>query len=158
VFSGKDGDYVEDSPHDCLDFYGKSKSLGEPNNCMTIRTSIIGPEIHKNASLVEWVRSQEGNDIKGFTNHYWNGITTKQYASTCSQIIDNDLYELGLFHVFSNKLNKYELVKLIIEKYGLNIKIDPFETDCPCDRTMSTVKDLMSKLDIPSLDKQIEDM
>ncbi len=29
VFSGNDGFYTEDSLHDCLDDYGKSKSLGE---------------------------------------------------------------------------------------------------------------------------------
>ena len=34
----------EDYNHTCDDIYGKSKSLGEPNNLTIIRTSIIGEE------------------------------------------------------------------------------------------------------------------
>ena len=68
VFSGKNGHYDENSPHDALDDYGKSKSLGEPENCMVIRTSIIGPETNNFYSLLEWVRQQGGKKINGFTN------------------------------------------------------------------------------------------
>jgi len=65
VFSGRKGNYREDDEHDCLDFYGKSKSLGEPHkDCMVIRTSIIGEEIHKNASLISWVKSMEGKKVE----------------------------------------------------------------------------------------------
>ena len=42
VFTGKTGGYDENSPHDCDDDYGLSKSLGEPPNLTIIRTSIIG--------------------------------------------------------------------------------------------------------------------
>jgi dTDP-4-dehydrorhamnose reductase/intein/homing endonuclease len=160
VFSGKEGKYTEESQHDALDDYGKSKSLGE--HCqkfgMLIRTSIIGEEIHKNASLIEWIKSQKGKEINGFTNHLWNGITTKQYAKICSQIIDENLYEKGLFHVFSDVVNKLELASFVNEKFDLGITIKPFETENPCDRTMSTVKDLNSKLTIPTIKEQIENL
>jgi dTDP-4-dehydrorhamnose reductase len=88
VFSGKDGNYDEDSLHDALDGYGKSKSLGEPENCMVLRTSIIGPEIHRHVSLISWVQDQREEEINGFTNHLWNGITTLQYAKICEKIIN----------------------------------------------------------------------
>lgn len=157
VFSGKDGKYTETSAHDALDDYGKSKSLGEycQKNCMVLRTSIIGEEIHKKASLLEWVKSQKDKDVNGFTNHYWNGVTTKQYAKICSQIIDANLYSAGLFHAFSNIVSKYELVSLINEKFNLNININPVEADVFCDRTLSTEKQLNSNLEIPSLKEQI---
>ena len=72
---------------------GKSKSLGEAKEaCMVLRTSIIGDEIHKNASLIAWVKSMKDKEINGYINHLWNGITTKHYAEICEQIIENNLF------------------------------------------------------------------
>jgi dTDP-4-dehydrorhamnose reductase len=160
VFSGKDGGYTEDSIHDALDDYGKSKSLGEScqDKSMVIRTSIIGEEVHKQASLIAWVQSQKGKEVNGYTNHLWNGVTTKQYAKICSDIIDNDLYEEGLFHVFSNPINKLDLVNCISDRFELGITVNPFEAPESCDRTMNTIKDLCGKLNIPSIEQQIKEI
>ena len=66
------------------DDYGKSKSLGECiSEAMVLRTSSIGEEIHKNASLIAWAKSQQGKTMGGFTTHLWNGITTNEYANIC---------------------------------------------------------------------------
>ena len=158
VYSGRKGTYVESDPHDCLDLYGKSKSLGEPSeDCMVLRTSIIGEEIHKNASLISWVKSMKGKEINGYTNHIWNGITTKQYAKICERIIDENLYTEGLFHIASNAVTKYELVKDINEKFELGILINPFKTPVGIDRTLSTDEDLSRIImkDIPTVREQI---
>ena len=53
VFSGKDGNYNENSKHDADDIYGISKSLGEDTSMCIIRTSIIGEEINNKNSLIE---------------------------------------------------------------------------------------------------------
>lgn len=158
VFSGKEGKYTEDSAHDCLDNYGKSKSLGETKSCMVIRTSIIGEEIHSNSSLIEWVKSMKNKQINGFTNHLWNGITTKQYGKVCKDIIKNELHENDLFHIYSNDVSKMELVSIINSIYNLNISINPMETAVPCDRTLRTTKSLNNGLQIPSLEYQIKEM
>ena len=142
VFSGKEGNYSESSVHDCLDFYGKTKSLGEPENCMVIRTSIIGEEIHKDASLIAWVKSMKGSEVNGFTNHLWNGVTTNQYAEICEQIIDEELFTNGLFHLCSDKVNKYELVSYINERFELGININAMATEVAVDRTMTTETEL----------------
>jgi dTDP-4-dehydrorhamnose reductase len=142
VFSGQDGDYSETSNHDCLDFYGKTKSLGEPENCMVIRTSIIGEEIHKDASLIAWVKSMKGKEVNGFTNHDWNGVTTKQSAQICQSVIEDNLYTNGLYHLCSNKVNKYELVSYINERFDLDLSINPVETDFSVDRTMKSETEL----------------
>lgn len=156
VFSGRDGNYNEDSVHDALDEYGKSKSLGEPKNCMVLRTSIIGPEVHKNASLISWVRAQGDKEINGFTNHLWNGVTTLQYAKICDQIISNGWYKEDLYHICSPSIvNKFELVSMISEKYEVGAIITPTEASESVDRTMSSKKDLCGKLNIPELEDQI---
>ena len=155
VFSGRGGNYHEDSLHDCLDDYGKSKSLGEPENCMVIRTSIIGEEIHKNASLIAWVKSMKGKEANGFKNHLWNGVTTNHYAEICQKIIDDSLYEVGLFHVHSNTVDKYQLLKLINDRFGLNIKVNGVVTDVSVDRTLASKKPLVNKLNVKSIERQI---
>src|SRR3989304_3387195 len=58
VYAGNKGQYVESDLHDAIDAYGKSKSLGESPECMTLRTSIIGQELKSNISLVAWAQSQ----------------------------------------------------------------------------------------------------
>lgn len=156
VYSGKDGNYNEYSLHDALDEYGKSKSLGEPENCMVLRTSIIGPEMRNKVSLISWVQDQVGKEINGFTNHLWNGITTLQYAKICEKIINEDLYSNGLYHIHSpNTVNKFELVTIIDYKYKVGARIIPVEAPTAVDRTMSTEKDLCEKLNIPEIMFQI---
>jgi len=156
VFSGATGNYNENDIHDALDNYGKSKSLGEPSNCMVLRTSIIGPELHGFVSLVEWVRQQQSKEINGFTNHMWNGITTLQYAKVCDDIISMSLYEEGVYHVVSpNRVSKFDLVSMISDHYKVGAIIQPVEASVEIDRTMSTVKALCGELNIPEIKNQI---
>jgi len=158
VYSGATGKYKETSPHDCLDFYGKTKSLGEPENCMTIRTSIIGEELHGGVSLVAWAKSQAGKEVNGFTNHFWNGVTTNQYAKVCEKIINENLYRKGLYHVFSKDVNKYEMLNMIDDRYSLSLKINKHQDKQTVDRTLRTEKELNEIISVPSLDSQIKEM
>jgi dTDP-4-dehydrorhamnose reductase len=155
VFSGKDGNYNENSAHDALDLYGKSKSIGEPDNCMVIRTSIIGEEIHKNASLIEWAKSMRDKEVNGFTNHIWNGVTTKHYAELCEKIINNNLYKEELFHIHSNNVTKYYLLNLISHKFNLKLKINSFQTKEKCDRSLCSNKELNNILKVKTIEQQI---
>lgn len=159
VFSGKKGKYVESDPHDALDDYGKSKSLGECSaEAMVLRTSIIGEEIHKNASLLAWAKSQRGKTINGFSTHLWNGITTKEYAKICDRIIAQDWYEKGLFHVFArDDVTKLQMMEYFNKKFSLNLTIEEKRPE-PVDRTMRTEKELCERLDIPTVGQMIKEM
>jgi len=149
--------YTEDVPHDATDLYGKSKSLGEPPNCMTLRTSIIGEEPQNSRSLVSWFLKQRG-ECDGFENHFWNGITTNEYAKVCKKIILNDWYKCGLYHIFSTSLNKSLLLTLLKQKYKKDIRINTVRAAIPIDRTLGTTKDLCSKLQIPPINEMVEEM
>lgn len=159
VFSGKKGKYVESDLHDALDDYGKSKSLGEcVSEAMVLRTSIIGEEIHKNASLIAWAKSQKGKTINGFSTHLWNGITTKEYARVCDKIISHDWYEKGLFHIFAeDDVTKLQLMKYFNKKFDLDLTIVEKQPD-PVDRTMRTEKELCTRLEIPTVEQMIEEI
>src|SRR5689334_6191030 len=78
VFSGRAGSYAESSLPDGTSVYAKTKSLGEvvsPNH-LTIRTSIIGPELKRGGiGLLHWFLMRE-DPVEGYENVYWNGVTT----------------------------------------------------------------------------------
>lgn len=160
VFEGSNNaPYNEESIKSPTDLYGLSKSLGEPTKkSLVLRTSIIGEELHTHTLLIDWFKKQAG-EVFGFTNHYWNGITTKQFAKICNEIISNrDKYpKNGLFHLFSTDITKYELLLLLKEKYHLDIAIKPKEIE-PVDRRLRTVYDLNEKLQIPSIKEMIEEL
>ena len=159
VFSGKTGNYTERDEADDSSLYGKSKSLGEPQGCMMLRASIIGSEIHKDASLVAWMKTQKHKEAFGYTNHLWNGITTTEYGNICKKIIDNNLYEKGTSHVHSPRIvSKYELLGMINHRFNLGVTISPKEAPDAINRSLATVKNLNEKLQISTLEEQVSDM
>jgi dTDP-4-dehydrorhamnose reductase len=159
VFSGHKGQYTEIDPHDALDVYGKSKSLGEPENAMVIRTSIFGPEFGgRKRSFLEWVKGQRDKSVSGFTNHYWNGLTTLELANSLLDIVASDVWTKGLFHVFSEDVSKYDMVTQIAEAYNLNIEVNPHDTDFCIDRTLRTEKDLNDFLQPAAFSNMLYDL
>ena len=157
VFSGKDGSYDENSIHDELNDYGMSKSLGELCKATIIRTSIIGEEIINKRSLLEWVVSNRGNTINGYTNHMWNGVTCLQLSKIIDEIVSKKLFWNGVRHVFSPRaVSKYELVSMINDIYNLDITVQPFSADDKVDKTITSIRDPL--FEIPDLNDQIISM
>lgn len=159
VFDGLKGCYSELDFLDANDVYGLSKAGGEPNNCMVLRTSIVGEEHTEHRSLLEWARSQSGKRVSGFTNHYWNGLTTHHLARIIEKIVHQGLYQHGTFHIFSPQtLSKFELLHLFNKIYGLELDIIPVKTDTKCDRSLSSIHTLSSTLIVESIQEQIINM
>jgi dTDP-4-dehydrorhamnose reductase len=160
VYSGKKGSYNEEDYFDADDLYGLSKNAGETKDCMVLRTSIIGEEKGQSRSLLEWAKSQAGKEVNGFTNHKWNGVTTLYLAEIIENILKNNFYQKGLFHVHSpNTVNKYELLNIFNEVYELKFsKINDIEAKDTVDRSLSTVYKLSSKVCTKTLQQQVREM
>lgn len=160
VFDGnKQAPFIESSAKLPADLYGLSKSLGEPSEkSVVLRTSIIGEELHGQNLLISWLKNQKG-EVYGFTNHFWNGITTNQFAKICDTIFSNRkaFPEAGLFHIFSNDVSKYELLCLLKEKYQLPVQVNKKETE-PVDRRLATQYSFNSKLSIPSVEEMVAEL
>ncbi|WP_250674250.1 SDR family oxidoreductase [Paraclostridium ghonii] len=140
VFNGTKGNYSEDSFKDEDGIYGLSKNLGEicDKNSLTIRTSIIGPELKNGSGLFNWFMNQEGY-IKGFTNVYWNGITTLELAKVIDKALDINID--GIYNIASDsKISKYDLLNIIKNEFEKNnITIEAFD-DIYSDKSLITIK------------------
>ena len=158
VFSGESGPYDETDTPSATDLYGRSKALGEPKNCMVIRTSFIGPEMANFYSLLCWFLNRT-EDVGGFTNHLWNGMTTLQFADIIDQIMKKDLFDHGLYHVFGEDTTKYELLKTVGRVFGKTTRVKARPAPGAKDtRLRSVYKTLPGQLSIPSLSAQVEDL
>jgi dTDP-4-dehydrorhamnose reductase len=129
VFSGKKGSYVENDFQDGETFYDRSKALGELNDDknITLRNSIVGPDINPNGiGLLNWFLHQEGQ-INGYTKAIWTGQTTLQLAKTMEQAAKERAH--GLVNaVPDHGINKYELCKLFNHYFRNDaITINPVE-------------------------------
>jgi dTDP-4-dehydrorhamnose reductase len=148
VFSGRIGKYKEDSPHDPLDVYGKTKSLGEVKSdaYLNIRSSIVGPEKYNKVFLLEWFLKQlKGATLKGFSNHFWNGVTTLQFAKLCLAIIKDHkfrfLNDISSVHHFvpNETVTKHRLLCIFNEVFNKELIItEQKSTDEVIDRTLGT--------------------
>ena len=141
VFSGMRGNYSDADAPDATDLYGQSKHWGEVEgeNWLTIRTAIIGRELGTAHSLVDWFLSNRGGRVKGFTKAIYTGFPTIVLADILGNVIENYKELSGLWHVSSEPINKYELLRLINDAFDAIIEIEPFE-DFYCDRSLDSTR------------------
>jgi dTDP-4-dehydrorhamnose reductase len=138
VFKGDRGAYTEEDPSDATDWYGRTKAMGEVlgNNALTLRTSIIGRELQGHRSLVDWLLSQEGSAVNGFTRAIYSGITTREMVNVVDLLIRERPGLHGLYQVASAPISKYELLCLIRDAAKMQIEINRDETGLCIDRSL----------------------
>ena len=159
VFSGKKGNYTEKDLHDATDVYGKTKSLGEPENCIVIRACVIGEEIKNKRSLVEWAKSNKKKEIKGFINHLWNGMTCLQLSKIIHDMIIHNHFWAGIRNIYTPEIvSKSELLFMLNKEYKLDMIIRPVVATELCDRSLSSIYNDSKNFNIPSLKEQISEM
>ena len=158
VFSGdKKNPYTETDKKDGRSIYSKTKSLGEviDKKNLTLRTSVVGPQLNDNVEeLFHWFMKQT-DCISGYTKAIWSGVTTLELAKAVKWAIDTDL--TGLYHVTNNnKISKYELLKLFQKFTQKDIKIKKVD-GVDIDRSFIDTR-LLLNYEIPSYEQMICDM
>jgi len=156
VFDGSKGNYIETDNKTAQDLYGLSKSLGEINDCenLTLRTSIIGPELKKNGEgLFSWFINQKG-EVNGFAESIWGGVTTFVLAETIINLIKGN--HTGLIHVTNGQpISKFDLLSLIKEKFELNnIQLKKI----PGKKSDKSLNTNYNYFNVPSYEQMIIDM
>ncbi|MCL6603763.1 MAG: SDR family oxidoreductase [Paenibacillus sp.] len=114
VFEGTRGGYAEEDTPDGTSVYAMTKNLGEVRDPghLTIRTSIIGPEIRpEGIGLMEWFLAQTGK-VTGYRKVMWNGVTTLELAKAVDVMLESPVE--GLIHLaHPEPVSKYELLQWI---------------------------------------------
>lgn len=157
VFSGKKGGYVETDYKDADDVYGRSKALGEitNNKNLTLRTSIIGPEIKtQGEGLLHWFLTQN-NIINGYTQSFWGGVTTLELSKGIIDAIEKEL--TGLFHFTNGEaINKYDLLNIFKKTFKSTVEINPHKGKL-INKSLCTVRKDWG-YNVPNYEVMIKDM
>jgi dTDP-4-dehydrorhamnose reductase len=126
VFSGDRGRYTETDEPDARDLYGRSKFLGEVSagNTITLRTSMIGRELSGHHSLLDWLLQQNGGTVRGYQRAFYSGLTTNELANVILTLIEDQPGLTGLYQVTSETITKYDLLRLIVDTFGLSIRVE----------------------------------
>jgi len=156
VFSGKKGNYSLNDIPDGSSPYARTKSKGEIVNDkdITIRTSLIGPDIDKQGTdLFNWFINQ--SEVNGFANSIWTGITTIEYAKDALYLLNNKKH--GLFQCVPDKpITKYELIMLFEKYFPRNRVINRVENELVNKALKQEISG--TGLHIPSYEEQISEM
>ena len=149
LFSAEAGICYEDTPPDGADAYGKSKYLGEVHHpgFLTLRCSIVGPDPVRRSGLLEWFLSHgAGEQVSGYTDHHWNGVTSLQFAHLCERIVTaegafKEIRSEGPVHHFcpNRAVTKYALLETLQSVFGSAVHVEPVESpDGPVTRVLGT--------------------
>ena len=157
VFSGKKGNYSETDFRDADDVYGRSKALGEIVNGrdLTIRTSIIGPELKADGEgLFHWFMSQHGT-VSGFKTAIWGGVTTLELAKAISVAIKEGT--TGLVQLSNGTgISKYDLLCLFKDIWGRkDVEIVSVDTN---DVDKSIAKSARFGYEVPGYREMLKDL
>ena len=133
---GKSGYRLDDVP-DARDLYGLSKLLGEPATpgSLCIRTSFIGRELKGHRGLLEWFLNAGTDEVPGYVNALFSGITTPVAARLVDELITRHPGLQGTWHAAGGSVSKYDLLRMIRSSFGLTREVRP-EEGVFCDRRL----------------------
>lgn len=141
VFEGDKGNYSESATPDGKSMYAITKAIGEviTSPHLTVRTSIIGPELKEGIGLFQWFMNQTGT-VNGYVNVFWNGVTTLELARAVHHFINNGVS--GLYHLTAPEIiSKYGLLKKIQRTFNrTDLTLVPYD-EVYCDRTLLNTRE-----------------
>lgn len=159
VFKGdRSGGYTEKDLPDGETIYAITKSLGEvcsPGH-LTIRTSIIGPEVRKHGiGLMHWFFQQKGV-VQGYAKARWNGVTTLMLAKMVDEYMTSKVS--GLIHLaHPEPISKYELLLLFKEIWDLKETVIVPNSTFVQDRTLAVTREDVNPL-LPSYRDMLKEL
>jgi len=166
VFDGQRGNYTENDAVNPLNYYAKTKLMGEDvvhehgGDYLVLRTNILGFQQPLRNSLFEWGYKSllQGQTINGFSNVYFNAL----YCGDVAAIIKAALPGLasGTYHIGGiGSISKYDFLRAIAEyfKFGAErvnpvlLDVTKFEALRPLNTVLSLDKIRSAGISLPSI-------
>ena len=128
VFDGQTGNYTEESITNPLNYYAKTKLLGEAavkeyaKNYYILRTNIFGFNNPMKKSLFEWAYSElkEEKTINGFKNMYFNPMYVGQLTLFMDKLLASNA-DFGTYNVgIDEKISKYDFLLKIAQSFNFS--------------------------------------
>lgn len=124
VFSGSRGGYLESDTPDATDLWARAKLLGEPAApALTLRTSLIGPELGEGHGLVQWFLAQRGR-MSGCRQAIFSGVPTSELARILSEYVFPHPELSGVYHLAAQPISKYDLLRQLKAAYKHSVRIE----------------------------------
>ncbi|MNJ40862.1 hypothetical protein D3C77_357650 [compost metagenome] len=123
---------------------------------LTIRTSIIGPELKSDGiGLMHWFMNTTG-EVSGYRNVLWNGVTTLELAKVINELLNSSLS--GLIHLCqAEPISKHDLLVLFRDIWG-HEQTTIVPSDSPVqDRTLLSTRSDWS-YEVPSYLKMLKEL
>jgi dTDP-4-dehydrorhamnose reductase len=129
VFDGTRGLYADDDTPNATDLYGRSKTLGEVDDgvSLTIRTSMIGRQLAGSRGLLEWFLSQRGGRVPGYRSMRFSGLSTLALSRAIVSVILAHPTLSGRIHVGGEAISKYDLLRLMNDTFNVGVTVTPVD-------------------------------
>lgn len=129
IFDGYKGFYNEEDKCNPINYYGRTKLLGEnitflcTDKTTIVRTSSVygaKPSITGKVNFVLWVinKLRNNEEIKVVCDLYMSPTLDTNLAEMILEIADRKLY--GVYHLAGERINKLEFARMIADVFGLN--------------------------------------
>lgn len=127
IFDGQKGDYLETDQPNPINVYAQTKLDGEKAvleaspGAIVARVNFYGWSLTGKRSLAEFFFNnlEAGNQIKGFTDVYYNPLLVNDLAQILTEMLCKGLS--GIYHVVSSeKLSKYDFAVKLANTFGFS--------------------------------------
>jgi dTDP-4-dehydrorhamnose reductase len=91
--------------------------------------------------LLSWFLSKRNEAVGGFTNHFWNGITSYHLGLLIKTIVLKNLFAQGTQHFFpTDKVTKFGLLEIFKDLWSRDdLLVRPIDAPFKVDRTLSSL-------------------
>ena len=102
---------------------------------------MVGRAINGGSNLVDWALAQSGKTIRGYSNVRCTGLPVTEIGTfVCDRILAGGNLQHGLFHLAAEPIDKFSLLRMILDRWGADDVELVDDGSVQLDRTLTTLR------------------